>query len=293
MLKQLILGVFIAFCITCSHSTNNILPFPEDVPFVAFPPPVPASDLPEYEEYHIRTRIIIEMLVMPAIPGKNEETSIYGANVDDVKKELDIAERIFKDIGLKFDVEQYVYQVYEDDYVLFKLDALRYPSCLSIYFMLPNGFAYNGIASPPWEKLPWGVFIALTRNNYTLAHELGHYFGLLHPFDEDFCKDTPPQEQEVCNGEKGGTENCGNIMSYCVHTPKSMTSCQVERMKRFLRTTRRSQIIINPLTNTDRVKKLFDRFFPVPTSQPTSQPSIIQHGIHSQNSIGRWFDCLD
>ncbi len=117
-----------------------------------------------------------------------------------------------------------------------------------------NNFGYAGIAH---ESVPYNLGL-------TLVHEIGHYFGLIHPWGEgnatcdrdDAVTDTPPQSEIYydCPSERTSS-SCGtpdmtkNIMGYvddeCL---LYFTKGQVDRMHHFLNGFRRS------LLNSDGLK---------------------------------------
>lgn len=121
---------------------------------------------------------------------------------------------------------------------------------MSIHYMLPNDFPFSGLSSFPWKPYTRGILLGFGCSDTTLAHEIGHYFGLLHTFNEEFFEsdlvdDTPKQSASKCEGEEGGTPNCKNILSYCDHFPKCVTPGQIKRMRRFLRASRTNHLASN------------------------------------------------
>lgn len=123
--------------------------------------------------------------------------------------------------------------------------------------IMPGFRVDDNITEPP-SKSKLGIVIAnlvqgqdnIKTNNYysTLAHELGHYLGLYHPFTEngcdainDYCNDTPnynraeymPVANQMnfdrvgCNGEKFVSTN---VMDYFFTRRLGFTPNQCERM---------------------------------------------------------------
>ena len=105
----------------------------------------------------------------------------------------------------------------------------------------------GGMASFPWN----GLFSAIIRvenelmvPGWTLAHELGHVFGLFHTFENDGCSDTA-YDPNCWDYESGCSVTCQdgthppseNVMSYyfCdTSTPNSFTTCQGSRARCFV-----------------------------------------------------------
>jgi len=206
---------------------------------LATPDEIPSDVLPDPRTYPITTRIIIEG--QPATFNRNGKTITnmwWSKSIDDVKRDIANTEELYAKVGLKFVVIEVVYREFNPHMINHFLDANIHSGMLTIVYMLPNGFSWDGYSSGPWEPIVRGVVINYLAGEWTLAHEVGHYFGLNHPFDEDFVDDTPEQKQKYCTGEEFSTPNCHNIMNYCEHTPKHVTPGQMVRFKRFLRAKR-------------------------------------------------------
>jgi len=200
---------------------------------------IPLNVLPDPDVYPITTRIIIEG---QPISMKHEGDQIKGVwwakKMEEVKRDLANAEELYKEIGLKFVVTEVAYKEFQTNVLAHFIDANNHPGTLTIVYMLPNGFRWDGYSSGPWERVTRGIVIHYLADQWTLSHEVGHYFGLMHTFDEDFVGDTAPQTIKFCTGEEFSTTNCHNIMNYCDHEPKLLTPGQVDRFKRFLRSKR-------------------------------------------------------
>jgi len=274
------LAIFLCFLLSCALPQNKPVC---DLIGTQFdyhaPPPVPASEYPELDEYVIRTRIVIEIMVWRP-ENIDGVCTLYAGTSDQIYAELKYCEEIFKDLNIKFEVTQFVFVKYDMDYWQFFNDAKKYPDTLSIYYMLPHIFPYQGMSSGPWEDAAWGILLSGYRGEHTLAHEIGHYFGLLHTFSEDYCDDTPEQENKTCEEDPNQFPNCCNIMNYCVHEPKYITKDQIERCRRFLRKHRQSHIMPNHAQEQLEYEKLYNEIlrlssilYEPPTTQPTNETS--------------------
>ncbi len=212
--------------------------------------PDPVENLPEIDVYTINTRIIIEgqPIKVKGVEGYDQVEGMWWARKsEDILRDLKNAEAIYKDVGLKFHVYEMSYREWTPDVIDHFLDANRYPFVMTLVYMLPNGFPFEGYSSAPWEQFNRGIVISYDADTWTVAHEIGHYFGLLHPFmdeysENDFVDDTLEQQIKYCFGEFDSTPNCQNIMQYCNHEPKEITPGQVTRMQRFLRAKRLSHL---------------------------------------------------
>ena len=203
------------------------------------PDPILPDILPEPEVYTINTRVIIEGQPVQ-IPRDEQmiEGMWWAREPADVRRDLDHAEKIYEKVGIKFHVKEMSFREMNPNLLEHFIQANMYPDQMTVVYMLPNSFTWDGYSSAPWELVNRGIIVHYLADEWTLAHEIGHYFGLMHPFDEDYVADTPEQKIKYCTGKEHITTNCGNIMNYCDHIPKHVTPEQLERFVRFLRAKR-------------------------------------------------------
>jgi hypothetical protein len=239
----------------------------------------PSYKYQELDEYYVRTRVVIEYA---AILIEDEETIgtfiLFAEHFNTIMKELKFTEDIFSDAHVNFHITQVEYRQYGDssdaDYLE---DAANFKNHMTLYYRLPRvNEQFKGLSGGPYEGVhSFGILLSYIRSSWTMAHEVGHYLGLLHTFDEDYCKDTPT-ENKTC--EEKLSQNCRNIMNYCDHEPKMITTDQIDRVEHFLRS-RRYRSVIHPAPKTPLLS--VNTFYkemqvtapnPVPTSQPMSLP---------------------
>lgn len=301
MLRKCIIGLLFLFCscapkISADYINSNgseidiSLTSPISDVFVGkqqdltVPVEIPEEVFPVSDVYYIRTRVVIEIATID-IPIDNEKsftTTMRAFTKKEIEEYFKIAEKVYEKVGLKFHIEQYVFHDYNLSTAWYWLDAARYSDYLSVYFLMKRPYTpFAGLSSAPWEKYPWGILMFPGATKWTLSHELGHYFGLLHPFQKgengDYVDDTPPQKKTTCYAEKGGTPNCGNIMNYCNHFSDKdfpfITVGQRNRMRRFLRAKRREEVIEKPPRSSLRLEDVvFGKVLSV-SMVPSTQPS--------------------
>lgn len=152
---------------------------------------------------------------------------------EDILKELNFAEKCFIPLNLSLRVKEFIQTTKDEDFIEL---GKNNKNSITIYY---GPFKINeedriifgmGLL-PPYE----GIYInSLIHDKYTLAHELGHYFGLEHVFAPggDFCDDTPEQNEPDPYGS--------NIMDYSIKDNLSFTSDQIKIIYRNLNTTRKN-----------------------------------------------------
>lgn len=208
---------------------------------------VPPEVFPNQSSYTIRTRIVVEgqPVLIPQINSDPKELMWWARTAQQVVQDLEDTKEVYKDIGLNFHVIEFVYREYVPGVGFHFAEARSRPDTMTIVYMLPNIFPFDGYSSVPWNSGDYGIVVGYSSERYTLAHEIGHYFGLLHVFSNDYVEDTPEQKVFFCKGKKGSTENCGNVMNYCIHNSNQITKGQLDRFVRFLRAKRLSHLVKN------------------------------------------------
>lgn len=213
------------------------------------PEEIPTSTLPHFDVFRIDTRVVIEGQPIPVqnVKGHDTEGMWWAKNMEDVLRDLANAEALYKDVSLKFHISEVSFKEWQPNVIHHFLQANVHDGVMTIVYMLPNSFPHDGYSSAPWERFNRGIVVNYLADEWTVAHEIGHYFGLLHTFanfpEGDFVSDTAEQDTKFCAGELNSTPNCRNIMQYCNHGPKELTPGQIERMQRFLRAKRLDHLV--------------------------------------------------
>jgi len=237
----------------------DLTPFYPERPEEKTPEEVPTETFPEQNEYLIRTRVVIEFVTFKN--KDNQNISMYGSSIEDIKTDFKNAESIYASLGLKFQFTQVNFREYQIGLNHFITDAEKYPDHLSVYYLLPHAFPFEGLSVFPWYERTQGILLTCLRDQYTLAHEIGHYFGLMHTFQTfgDHCEDTCEQKFYFCDSEDPDhLPNCRNVMNYCPHGPQFTTDDQILRMRRFLRTKRKNHSIFQPPCIEPEMKKMYN-----------------------------------
>lgn len=225
------------------------------------------------EDIYVRLRITLHIFYYTTTDEDGEiQLHIYSpVTMDEIIEDIEYAERIYEEMNLKFKItsvsaimseinadndDEFSYELarrtmfnnYNDNYV-FLQNAEDHEDAISLFYTLSIGPGISGLSTFPWMKNPYGIQIVRTSaRRYVFAHEIGHYFGLYHTFQDptDYVEDTPYKELTM---DKIGTiedPNQYNIMSYPDRGVNDLflTSEQIARVKTFLTTNRDSHAIL-------------------------------------------------
>lgn len=193
--------------------------------------------------YFIRTRVVVEMVDNKPV-----------RNIDKVFRDLRYAEAIYDDLPIWFVVIDFATSQADQDWDAYlDSDADRHPECLNIYYVHGRSSGDSktiGKGSFPWLAHSNGIVIyAPCDSKDTLAHEIGHYFGLMHTFEmngskyDDCVDDTLDPKQFADNTPDVDYRNYNNIMNYHWWQTNFATAGQIGRMRWFLTTTRKGVLM--------------------------------------------------
>jgi hypothetical protein len=225
------------------------------------------------EDVYVRLRITLHIFFYTTIDEEGKvKMHIYSpVTLDEIIEDIEYAERIYEDMNLKFKItsvsaimreidssndEDFAYELarmvmfndYQDNFK-FLQEASNNPDSISVFYALSIWNGVSGLSIFPWDNDPYGIQIVRKSSGiYVLSHEIGHYLGLYHTFQDpsDYVEDTP--YGEITMDEIGTPEdpNQYNIMSY----PKGgiiglfLTHDQIARVKTFLTISRDTHVIL-------------------------------------------------
>jgi len=192
------------------------------------------------EDYAALTNIAQPRRVALRIVYQQYETGLTAIDPCVVELQLAYINEFFKPLNAVFFVESTEYIAYKNSYTreMVADDATKHPNVLSIYYLTsysPAALRYHngkleglsGFSAFPWGERAHGVMLfCATATHLTLAHEIGHYFGLYHTFDglTDMVDDTLHTDDP----------NYDNFMNYTQTSVRSITKGQIVRMNFFL-----------------------------------------------------------
>ena len=225
------------------------------------------------EDIYVRLRIALHIFYYKTINEDGEiQLHIYSpVTMDEIIEDIEYAEAIYEEMGLKFKItsvsaimseivadsddefsyelaRRTIFNTYRDNY-MFLQQAREHTDAISVFYALSIGDGISGLSTFPWMNNPYGIQIArASARKYVFAHEIGHYFGLYHTFQDptDYVEDTPYKELTM---EKVGTPedpNQFNVMSYpdMGINDLFLTNDQIARVKTYLTTSRDSHVIL-------------------------------------------------
>ena len=271
-MKTILLSFVLFNLITCvSLSKVSLVEFPfnqvavEDAPVLEGAES--STEVIYPNKFIINTRVVIEGAIAKPI-GENEGDpleQIWALTASRVVEMFKESEKHFAPLNLEFHISRIEFATYSGSYIEHRLDSIRHPEYMNVYFCLPNDLIYIAISTFPWEDYNRGIVLGYDIDTSTLVHEIGHYCGLFHTFSTeladgeecvnplsgcmgDLVQDTPEQSDTSCSVE--GSSNCGNFMNYCSHKSLSksyFTPGQYERMKYYLVTHRVDNLLFDPV----------------------------------------------
>lgn len=191
--------------------------------------------IPVRSIYHVRTVISIEYVT------ENSEYKL-AISPEKLQEHIDFANKLYAPAGIFLDVTKIEMNQALNNYIKTETYNLFYENTLPICYLMPQrSFELLGESSMPWMRNT-GIIIAYQCPTDVVSHEIGHYFGLLHTFNTDFCSDTVHQTNIYC--VHVGDPNCGNIMNYCRHNRTYLTPQQIKRAHNYLVSDRTKYILL-------------------------------------------------
>lgn len=197
--------------------------------------------------YFVRIRFVVER----DKNGKLARTS------EQIGRDLEIAKELYAPMLLDFVVIEAIEIAYDETISIrdYRYNATLHSNSISIYYIFGNrSLTPEGLSAFPWGEDSHGILInGKYANSSTLAHEIGHYFGLYHTFEEgnrkdDYVMDTYSEEQweSMHNGDKPYS-HYKNLMNYSQSDETRLTRGQLERIRFYLIAFRQDIIFVDPL----------------------------------------------
>ena len=176
---------------------------------------------------------------------------------EQIKQDFEIATEFYSPILMSFYIGEAQELLVEEESLPNKRDyrnnADLNSDAMSVFYVFGHKWLTPaGLSAFPWsETQPNGIFVNGPHADYfTLAHEIGHYFGLYHTFTEghrhdDFVHDT--QNEHEWEEETGRPyTQYANLMNYSGSGTQRLTLGQLERVRFFAVTLRSHQILRSP-----------------------------------------------
>lgn len=226
---------------------------------------------------YIRTRVYVESVVIKTeIPEvrfvdlgnilKPQQSNLVLLTVparapSEIINDFKVAEKKLESLKIRFCIEDIVFFPSHKDPINNEIDLSNYKDdqfpakndCLNVYYIFSNRgkSEYSGIGNLPWSGLN-SIILLGTCGQGSLTHEVGHFFGLFHTFDEsDYVDDTPqvvlPDGVDLVKflGKKETDPCYNNIMTYYDNAfESSFTPGQLKRMKHFILKQPRSALLM-------------------------------------------------
>lgn len=200
----------------------------------------------------------VQIILVDRNPYSHRDSLIYT-----VKSALNKA---FESSSIRFNVQKNVFQLFNDsldvDYFYDNYDKQIESECyhknfINLYLFSKSGSSFIGLSQYPFTKFNRIMVNIDNLKDGTLEHEFGHYFGLLHTFENtlfvkennaemegDYIYDTATDLREIAFSESNcetfgefkdlsGNVFCPpfeNYMSYYGHCRKEFSKTQIKRM---------------------------------------------------------------
>ena len=179
----------------------------------------------------VRTRIVVECDDGMQNPSRE---------LVDIIRDLKNAEILYSELGISFNVIEITNTSKQQSYeAYFKNDSGNSETYLSIYYlknkMIVGNESMVGLANFPWDTKSRGIAMVSSCDGWTLAHEIGHYFGLRHTFDLDEQISDTLSPEEYSKIHPSVDYYCyPNIMNYRYHNIlPTVTPQQLRVMNRY------------------------------------------------------------
>jgi hypothetical protein len=260
ILAGFIIFILILLLVKSAHSA---------VPFDGKKISIIANALSDNKKLYMPIDFYVEVVVFQI--KDNTKMSIPSAKSDRFYEEMFLLNYSFSDINIEFVVgkivpikiiinfdseeefekkwkEEFIKIISSETLCMHEEIANSKKNRCSVFLKFFLGPGVQGLSKMPyWENSKGIRFLGLMKDKYVMAHEFGHYFGLMHTFNEfgDFVADTPDGPDSVF---KLGTDldpNCNNIMTYSQkddQEEKIFTKGQIDYMKKFATSFRYSEL---------------------------------------------------
>lgn len=183
-----------------------------------------------HNDYFLAPKELNIVVYVDCFKFDNELTSFI--TEEEIIKEIEFVNEVYKPLHLSLRLKELIFSVPEKDFI--DLGKERDSELVIVYGLpkIKEDMLIFGLGLlPPMN----GIYVnSLVHNKYTLAHEIGHFLGLEHVFQEggDNCEDTPFQEAPDPNGI--------NIMDYSKKDSGLLfTPCQIGIMWKTMKEDRR------------------------------------------------------